>query len=97
VLSTTRTCSSKGVPQTPPAGFIHPEGEDTIEDDEIIGISAEDQLKLRALRIKNNHLQKQNEVLAAKRQRINMQAKVRQMILDKEQKARGPEQQIADI
>jgi hypothetical protein len=37
------------------------EGEDTIEDGEVIGISAEDQLKLRALRIKNNHLQKQKE------------------------------------
>jgi hypothetical protein len=32
-----------------------PEGEDTIEDGEDIGISTEDQLKLRALRIKNNH------------------------------------------
>ena len=43
------------------------EGEDTIEDGEVIGISAEDQLKLRALRIKNNHLQKQKEILEAKR------------------------------
>jgi hypothetical protein len=53
---TARTCSSKGAPQAPPPGFTHLEGEDTIEDGEIIGISAEDQLKLRALRIKNNHL-----------------------------------------
>jgi hypothetical protein len=52
------------------------EGEDTIEDDEVIGISAEDQLKLRALRIKNNHLQKQKEILEAKHQRVTMQAKV---------------------
>jgi hypothetical protein len=68
---------------------------DTIEDGEIIGISAEDQLKLRVLHIKNNHLQKQKEILAAKCHRINMQAKVRQMILDEEQKDREQEQQIA--
>jgi hypothetical protein len=92
-----RTCSSEGVPQAPPPGFIHLEGEDTIEDGDIIGISAEDQLKLRALRIKNNHLQKQKETLAAKRQCINMQTKVRQMILDEEQKARELEQQITDM
>jgi hypothetical protein len=42
-----------------PTRFTHPEGEYTVEDGEIIGISTEDQLKLRALRIKNNHLQKQ--------------------------------------
>jgi hypothetical protein len=52
---------------------------------------------LRALRIKNNHLQKQKEILVAKRQRINMQAKVRQMILDDEQKAQEVEQQMADM
>jgi hypothetical protein len=46
----------RGVPQAPPPGFIHREGEDIIEDGEIIGISAENQLKLRAMRIKNNHL-----------------------------------------
>jgi hypothetical protein len=63
-----------------------------MKDGEIIDISAEDQLKLRALRIKNNHLQKQKEILVAKRQRINMQAKVRQMILDDEQKAQEVEQ-----
>jgi hypothetical protein len=73
------------------------EGEDTIEDDEVIGISAEDQLKLRALRIKNNHLQKQKEILEAKHQRVTMQAKVRQMILDEEQKARELEQEITLI
>jgi hypothetical protein len=44
--------------RAPPPGFTPLEGEDSIEDGEIIGISAEDQLKLRALRIKNNHLQK---------------------------------------
>ena len=43
---------------------------------------------MRTHRIKNNHLQKQKEILAAKRQRITMQAKVRQMILDDEQKAK---------
>jgi hypothetical protein len=66
--STVRTCSSEGAPQAPPPGFAPPEGEDTIEDGEVIGISAEDQLKLQALRIKNNHLQKQKEILEAKRQ-----------------------------
>jgi hypothetical protein len=43
---TVRTCNSKGVPEAPPPGFIHLEAEDTIEDNEIIGILAEDQLKL---------------------------------------------------
>jgi hypothetical protein len=52
---------------------------------------------LRALCIKNNHLQKQKEILGAKRQRITMQAKVRQMILDEEQKDKELEQQIADM
>jgi hypothetical protein len=53
------TCIFEGAPRAPPLGFAPLEGEDTIEDGEIIGISAKDQLKLRALRIKNNHLQKQ--------------------------------------
>jgi hypothetical protein len=39
---------------------------------------------LQSLRIKNNHLQKQKEILAAKRQRITMQAKVKQMIPNEE-------------
>jgi hypothetical protein len=82
--STIRTCSSEGAPQAPPPSFAPLEGEDTIEDGEVIGISAEDQLKLRALRMKNNHLQKQKEILEAKRQRVTMQAKVRQMIQDEE-------------
>jgi hypothetical protein len=43
---TARTCSSEGAPQAPPPGFAHTEGEDTVEDGEIIGISDEDQLKL---------------------------------------------------
>ena len=62
------TYSSEGAPQAPPADFAPLEGEDTIEDGEVIGISAVDQLKPRALRIKNNHLQKQKEILEAKRQ-----------------------------
>ena len=70
-----RNYSSEGAPRAPPPGFAPLEGEDTIEDGEIIGISTEDQLKLRALRIKNNHLQKQKEILEAKRQRVTMQAK----------------------
>jgi hypothetical protein len=47
--STVRTCSFEGAPRAPPPGFAPPEGEDTVEDSEIIGISTEDQLKLRAL------------------------------------------------
>jgi hypothetical protein len=47
------------------------------------------------MRIKNNHLQKQKEILEAKCQRVTMQAKVRQTILDEEQKARELEQEIA--
>jgi hypothetical protein len=62
-------------------GTLHqvlpPEDDDIIEDGKVLGISAEDQLKLRELHIKNNHLQKQKEILEAKCQRINMQAKVR--------------------
>jgi hypothetical protein len=68
------------------------EADDIIKDGEVLGISAEDQLKLRALYIKNNHLEKQKEILTTKCQRINMQAKVRQMILDEVQKARELEQ-----
>ena len=55
---TLRTCSSGGVPQAPPPGFALLEGEDAIEDGEVIDISAEDQLQLRALCIKNHNLQK---------------------------------------
>jgi hypothetical protein len=47
------------------------------------------------LRIKNNHLQKQKEILEAKRQRVTMQTKVQHMILDEEQKARELEQETA--
>jgi hypothetical protein len=92
---TLHTCSSGGVPQAPPPGFAPPEGEDAIEDDEVIGISAEDQLQLWALRIKNHNLQKQKYILEAKRQRVTAQAKVRQMIQDEEQRARELEQEIA--
>jgi hypothetical protein len=78
-----RTCSSGGQPQPPP-GFAPPEGADATEDGEVIGVSAEEQLQLRALRIKNCNLQKQKEILEAKRQRVSAQAKVRQMIRDEE-------------
>jgi hypothetical protein len=47
------------------------------------------------LRIKNRYLQKQKEILEAKRQRVSAQAKVRQMIRDEEQKALELEQEIA--
>jgi hypothetical protein len=81
---TLRTCSSGGLPQAPPPGFAPPEGDDTTEDDEVIGISVEEQLQLRALRIKNRNLQKQKDILEAKRQRVTVQAKVCQMIRDEE-------------
>jgi DNA-binding transcriptional MerR regulator len=89
-----RTCSSGGQPQPPP-GFAPSEGVDATEDGEAIGVSAEEQLQLRALRIKNCNLQKQKEILEAKRQRVSAQAKVRQMIRDEEQKAQELEQEIA--
>ena len=41
---TLRTCSSGGQPQEPPTGFAPLESEDTTEDGEVIGISAEEQL-----------------------------------------------------
>jgi hypothetical protein len=50
-----RTCSSGGQPQLP-LGFAPPEGADVIEDGEVIGVSAEEQLQLCALRIKNHNL-----------------------------------------
>jgi hypothetical protein len=89
------TCSSRGLPQAPPPGFAPPEGKDAAEDGEVIDISAEEQLQLRALRIKNHNLQKQKDILEAKRQRVTVQAKVRQMIRDEEQRARELEQEIA--
>jgi hypothetical protein len=91
----TRTCSSKGQPQAPPPGFAPPEGEDAAEDDEVLGVSAEEQLQLRALRLRNRNLQKQKKILEAKRQRVTVQAKLRQMIRDEEQRARELEQEIA--
>jgi hypothetical protein len=91
---TLRTCSSGGQPQAPP-GFAPLEGEDATEDGEVIGVSSEEQLHLRALRIKNRNLQKQKEVLEAKCQRVSAQAKVRQMIRDEEQRAQELEQEIA--
>jgi hypothetical protein len=92
---TLRTCSSGGQPQVPPPGFSPPESEDTTEDGEVISVSVEEQLQLRALRIKNINLQNQKDILEAKRQRVTTQAKVCQMIRDKEQRARELEQEIA--
>ena len=91
---TLRTCSSGGQPQQP-LGFAPLEGEDATEDGEVIGVSVEEQLQLWALRIKNRNLQKQKEILEAKRQRVFVQAKVRQMIRDEEQRAQELEQEIA--
>jgi hypothetical protein len=93
--NTLRTCSFGGLPQAPPPGFAPPKGEDATEDGEVIDISAEEQLQLRSLRIKNRNLQKQKDILEAKRQRVTAQAKVRQMIRDEEQRARELKQEIA--
>jgi hypothetical protein len=90
-----RTCSSRGQPQQPPPGFAPLEGEDATEDGEVIGVSAEEQLQLRALCIKNRNLQKQKEILEAKHQRVSALAKVRQMIRDEEERAQELEQEIA--
>jgi hypothetical protein len=65
-----RTYSFGGQPQLP-RGFAPPKGADATEDGEVIGVSAEEQLQLRALRIKNCNLQKQKEILEAKRQRVS--------------------------
>jgi hypothetical protein len=92
---TLRTCSSEGQPQAPPPGFAPLEGEDATKDGEVICVSTEEQLQLRALRIKNCNLQKQKEILEAKRQHVSVQAKVCQMIRDEEQRARELEQEIA--
>jgi hypothetical protein len=89
-----RTCGPEGQPQPPP-GFAPPEGADLTEDGEVLGVSAEEQLQLRALRIKNRNLQRQKEILEAKRQRVSALAKVRQMIRDEEQKAQDLEREIA--
>jgi hypothetical protein len=89
------TYSSGGQPQEPPPGFAPLEGEDAIEDGEVIGVSAKEQLQLWAPRIKNRNLQKQKEILEAKHQRVSAQAKVRQMIRDEEQRAQELEQEIA--
>jgi hypothetical protein len=78
-----------------PPGFAPPEGADLTEDGEVLGVSAEEQLQLRALRINNCNLQRQKEILEAKRQRVSALAKVRQMIRDEEQKAQDLEQEIA--
>jgi hypothetical protein len=80
------TCGPEGQPQPPP-GYAPSEGADLTEDGEVLGVSAEEQLQLRALRLKNRNLQRQKEILEAKRQRVSALAKVRQMIRDEEQKA----------
>jgi hypothetical protein len=64
------TCSSGGQPQSPP-GFAPLEGEDATKDGEVIDVWAEEQLQLRALRIKNRNLQAQKEILEAKRQCVS--------------------------
>jgi hypothetical protein len=91
---TLRTCDPEGQPQLP-SGFAPPEGADLTEDGEVLGVSAEEQLQLRALRLKNRNLQRQKEILEAKRQRVSALAKVRQMIRDEEQKAQELEREIA--
>jgi hypothetical protein len=89
-----RTCGPEGQSQRP-QGFAPPEGVDLTEDGEALGVSAEEQLQLCALRLKNRNLQRQKEILEAKRQRVSALAKVRQMIHDEEQKAQDLEREIA--
>ena len=89
-----RTCGPEGQSQPPP-GFAPLEGADLTEDGEVLGVSAEEQLQLRALHLKNRNLQRQKEILEAKRQRVSALAKVRQMIRDEEQKAQDLEREIA--
>jgi hypothetical protein len=91
---TLRTCDPEGQPQLS-SGFAPPEGADLTEDGDVLGVSAEEQLQLRALRLKNRNLQRQKEILEAKRQRVSALAKVRQMICDEEQKAQELEREIA--
>jgi DNA-binding transcriptional MerR regulator len=93
-----RAASAPAAPEdshSNPPGFAPLEGEDATEDGEVVDVLAEEQLQLRALRIKNYNLQKQKEILEAKRQRVSAQAKVRQMIRDEEQRAQELEQEIA--
>jgi hypothetical protein len=52
-----RTCGPEGQSQPPP-GFAPLEGVDLTEDGEVLGVSAEEQLQLRALRLKNRNLQR---------------------------------------
>ena len=91
---TFRTCGPEGQSQPPP-GFAPLEGADLTEDGEVLGVSTEEQLQLRALRLKNRNLQRQKEILETKRQRVSALAKVRQMIRDEEQKAQDLEREIA--
>ena len=91
---TFHTCGPEGQSQPPP-GFAPPEGADLTEDGEALGVSTEEQLQLRALRLRNRNLQRQKEILEAKRQRVSALAKVRQMIRDEEQKAQDLEREIA--
>jgi hypothetical protein len=89
-----RTCGPEGQSQ-PPQGFAPPEGADLTEDGEVLGVSAGEQLQLCALRLKNCNLQREKEILEAKRQRVSALAKVRKMIRDEEQKAQDLEREIA--
>jgi hypothetical protein len=63
---TFRTCGLEGQSQPPP-GFAPLEGADLTKDGEVLGVSTEEQLQLRALRLKNRNLQRQKEILEAKR------------------------------
>jgi hypothetical protein len=50
-----RTCGPERQSH-PPQGFAPPEGADLTEDGEVLGVSAEEQLQLCALRLKNRNL-----------------------------------------
>ena len=71
---TLRTCGPEGQLQQP-SGFAQQEGADLTEDGEVLGVSTEEQLQLRALRLKNRNLQRQKEILEAKRQRLRCSEK----------------------
>jgi hypothetical protein len=91
---TTHTCSSKGLPQAPLPGFT-PRGRRHRRRQQNLRHFGRRPTQTASPSHQEQSFIETKRILAAKRQRITMQAKVRQMILDKEQKARELEQQIA--
>jgi hypothetical protein len=89
-----RTCSSGGQPQLPPR-LRSTRGRGRHRGRRSHRRFGRRTATTACIRIKNRNLQKQKEILEAKRQRVSAQAKVRQMIRDEEQKAQELEQEIA--